>query len=227
MTKKGQGLSGRDYLEKIIQWTYNLPEVPSHLLAPQLYKAIENALADVENPGPFDEQVWSDVREEIVRRLIRNMRDVRRYAIAIRETVDGLDGQVALADALALEAIRVFLPDVFRLLPGAIDGLTGMTQAVDRRLDRMKLQAPDDPLAGLNEWLKAQVDGLITAAANDPEPQIARTAREVVEAMVDYLFPVGARLRILSDGDSDPCVNDDAAEHLRERRVAHEHVFRL
>ena len=224
--ERGQGLSGRDYLEKIIQWSSNLPEIPSHLLTQQLEQAIERALADIENPGPLDREVWSDVHAEIVRPLIRNMRDVRRYAIAIRATVDGLDGQVALADVLALEAIGVFLPDVFRLLPGAIDGLTGMTQAVDRRIDRMTLQIPDDLLSGLNKWLKAQVDGLIVAAEKDREPETARKAREVVEAIVGHLFPVGARLRILSDGDSAPYANDDAAEHFSERRVAHEHIFR-
>ena len=226
LEEKGQGLSGRDYLEKIVQWSYNLPEVPNHLLAPQLYKAIENALADIENPGPFDEEVWAEVREEILRPLIRNMRDVRRYAIAIRATVDGLDGQVARADVLALEAIRVFLPDIFRLLPSAIDGLTGMTQAVGRRLDRMTLQAPNDPLSELNKWLKAQVDGLITAAEKNREPETARTAREVVEAMIDHLFPVGARIRTMSDGESAPYANDDEAEHRTERRVAHDHILR-
>ena len=197
------------------------------MLAQQLYKSIENALADIKNPGPFHEEVWADIRAEIVRPLIRNMRDVRRYAIAIRATVDGLDGQVARADVLALEAIRVFLPDVFRLLPGAIDGLTGMTQAVDRRVDRMMLRSPDGLLSGLNKRLKAQVDGLITATENDREPEAVRTANDVVEAMIDNLFPVGARLRVSSDGDSAPYVNDDAAEHLSERRVAHHHVLRL
>ena len=87
-----KGLSGRDYLEKIIQWSFNLPEVPSHLLAQQLFEAIENALADIENPGSFDKEVWGDVYAGILRPLIRNIRDVRRFAIAIRETVRGLDG---------------------------------------------------------------------------------------------------------------------------------------
>ena len=226
LDEKGQGLSGRDYLEKIIQWSFNLPEVPSHLLAQELYKAIECALADIENPGPFDEEVWADVRAEIVRPLIRNIRDVRRYAIAIRETVGGLEGQVALADVLALEAIRVFLPDIFRLLPGAIDGLTGTTQAVDRRIDRMRLQFLEDPLPVINKWLKTQVDGLIVAAEKGREPEAARTGREVVGAKIDHLFPVGARLRTMSDGESVPYANDDGAEHLRERRVAHEHTLR-
>ena len=226
LDERGRGLSGRDYLEKIIQWSSNLPEVPSHLLTQQLEQAIERALADIENPGPLDKEVWSDVHAEIVRPLIRNMRDVRRYAIAIRATVDGLDGQVARADVLALEAIRVFLPDVFRLLPGATDGLTGMTQAVARHLDRERLLFLGDPFLGLNKWLKAQVDGLVAAAEKDRDPEAARTAMEVVEGMVDYLFPVGAQLRQAGDGDSDTHVNGDATEHLRERRVAHEHIFR-
>ena len=224
--EQAPGLSGRDYLEKIIQWSFNLPEVPSHLLARQLEQAIKRALAAIENPGWLDEEVWSKARVEIVRPLIRNMRDVRRYAIAVRSTVGGLEGQVALADVLALEAVRVFLPDVFGLLSGAIDGLTGMTQAVERRVDRMRLQVLEDPFPGLNKWLKKQVDGLSTAAGKDRAAEAARTAREVVEATVDNLFPVGAGLRSLSDGNSDPCVNHDAAKHLRARRVAHEHIFR-
>ena len=222
-----QGLPGRDYLEKIIQWTFNLPEVPIRLLTQQLCKAIENAIADIKNPGPFDEGVWADVSEDIVRPLMRNMRDVRRFAIAIRGTVRGLEGQVALADVLALEAIRVFLPDVFRCLPGAIDGLTVMSQAVERRLDRVIQQNPADPITGFNKQLKAQVDGLIAVAEKDRELDASRTDSEVVDAMVDLLFPVGARLRQMSEGDNDPYVNEDAAEHLRERRVAHESILRL
>ena len=85
---------------------------------------MDGALAAIETPGPFDEQVWPDVFMEIIRPLIRNMRDVRRYAAAIHGTVNALEGQVALADVLALEAIRVFLPDVFGRLHAAVDGLT-------------------------------------------------------------------------------------------------------
>ena len=220
------GLQGRDYLEKIIQWPFNLPEVPSHLLTQQLSAAIEEALADIEDPGPFDKQVWPDVFDEIVRPLVSNMRDVRRYAIAIRETVAGLDGEVALTDALGLEAVRLFLPDVFRHLPSAIDGLTVTSRAAERRLFTMTREDPSDPMPGFNKWLKAQIDRLISAVQNDPESETDRTG-EVVEAMIDRLFPVGARLRRMSDGDSEPYANDDAAEHLVERRVAHDQVLRL
>ena len=225
--EKEQGLSGRDYLEKIIQWSFNLPEVPDHLLKEQLFQAIENALADIENPGPFDEDVWGEAYRGFLRPLIRNMRDVRRFAMAIRETVGVLEGQVAQTDVLALEAIRVFLPDVFRLLPGAIDGLTVTTRSFERELDRMMPQDFADSSSAFNERRKAQVEGLIEANEKDREREGTRTAKEVVEAMIECLFPAGAQLRGMSDGDSESHANQDAAKHLTERRVAHEHVLRL
>ena len=221
-----KGLSGRNYLEKIVQLPFNLPEVPSHLLAQQLFEAIENALADIENPGPFDEEVWDNVYTGILRPLIRNIRDVRRFAIAIRETVRGLDGQVAHADVLGLEAIRVFLPDVFRLLPGAIDGLTVTSRPFERELKGMMPQDVADPSSGFHKRRKERIDGLIEVAGANRECEVARTAREVIEAMLDCLFPASAGLRRMSDGDSDSNVQEDAAEYLRKRRVAHEHVVR-
>ena len=123
LDEKEHGLTGRDYLEKIIQLPYNLPEISKHILREQTYAAIDGALADIEDSGPFDKDAWADIQAEIVGPLIRNMRDVRRYAAAMRGTVADINGQVALADVLGLEAISVFLPDVFRRLPGAIDGL--------------------------------------------------------------------------------------------------------
>ena len=227
LNERGRGLSGRDYLEKIIQWSFNLPEVPSHLLAQQLFKAIENTLAVIENPGPFDEDVWGEVYRGVLRPLIRNMRDVRRFAMAIRDTVSVLEGQVAQADVLALEAIRVFLPDVFRLLPGAIDGLTVTTRPFERELDRMMPQDLADSSSAFNERRKARVNGLVEAVRKDGECEADSTAEEVVEAMLDRLFPAGAELRRISNGDSKSRFNENAAEHLTERRVAHEHVFRL
>ena len=222
-----QGLPGRDYLEKIIQWSHNLPEVPDHLLKEQLFQAIENALAGIESPGPFDQDVWGEVYRGILRPLIRNMRDVRRFAMAIRETVGGLEGQVAQTDVLALEAIRVFLPDVFRLLPGAIDGLTVTSRPLERELDRMMPQDLAGSSSMFSKRRKERVDGLIEEGEKDREREGTRTAKEVVEAMIGCLFPAGARLRQMSDGDSESHANEDAAEHLRERRVAHEHVLRL
>src|SRR5262249_21766853 len=107
------GIPGRDYLEKILQVAIDLPAIPADVLNRQIFSAIDAALREIDNPGPLNQGVWVDVFMEIVRPLIRNMRDVRRYAAAIQGTVAALNGEIAPADVLALEAIRVFLPDVF------------------------------------------------------------------------------------------------------------------
>ncbi len=221
------GLSGSDYLEKIIQWSFNLPEIPAHLLTAQLWAAIEDALADIDAPGPSDEENWPDVRAEIIVPLIRNIRDVRRYAVAIRETVSALQGQIALTDVLALEAIRVFLPDVFRCIPGAMDGLTMESRTADIRFANSMERDTDDPLSAFYRPLKAQVDGLVLASeANDDLRAVGR-AKEVTRALVRLLFPIGDRLMQLGERVSDPFFNVDAAQQLKERRVAEGNVLRL
>lgn len=194
-----QGIPGRDYLEKILQIAVDLPAVPADVLNSQIFKAIDATLAKVEDPGRFDENAWPDVFMETIRPLIRNMRDVRRYAAAIHGTVRDLAGQVALVDVLALEAIRVFLPDVFRKMHGAVDGLTSTSDGYGGR---------GDP-----PHLKQQIDGLIQAAGE---------RGEIVRAVVQRLFPGGQR----HVGGSH-YGGDWKNRWLRERRVAHEEVLRL
>jgi hypothetical protein len=194
-----QGIPGRDYLEKILQIGIDLPAVPADVLNSQIIKAINTALASIQNPGHFDSNVWPDVFMEVVRPLIRNMRDVRRYSAAIHGTVRDLGGQVALVDVLALEAIRVFLPDVFRSMHSAVDGLTNTSDGYSRR---------EEP-----PHLKEQIDTLIKAAGD---------RREVVRDLIERLFPAGQR----HVGGSHYS-GDWKNRWLRERRVAHEDVLRL
>lgn len=118
------GIPGRDYLEKILQVGVDLPAVPDSVLHRQVFKAIDGAIEGVEPRAPFSETVWPDAYMEVIRPLLRNMRDVRRFAAAVHGAVVDLGGQIELVDVLALEAIRVFLPDVFNLMPRAVDGLT-------------------------------------------------------------------------------------------------------
>ena len=195
-----QGLPGRSYLEKILQEAVDLSVVPSHVLHQQITSALDKVLDNIENTGPFDEQVWPDIFMEIIRPLIHNMRDVRRYAAAIHGTVISLEGKIALADLLALEAIRIFLPDVFKRLHGAIDGLTSDSDSAS--------DSHSDPA-----YLKTQVNGLIGAD---------RDHSRVVESMIKRLFPAGGYCIGGITYDS-----SFKKEWLKESRVAHEDILRL
>jgi hypothetical protein len=193
-----QGVPGRDYLEKILQISIDLPSVPSGVLTQQVTSSVDGALAEIENTGPFDEERWPDIFVEIVQPLIRNMRDVRRYVAAVKGTVTALEGQVALTDVLGLEAVRVFLPDIFAKLHGAIDVLT---TTVDRAYGVRK----DSP------ELKRQLDGLIKSSEKHAE---------TVRAMVRRLFPAAERH---IGGSQYP--EEWKTTWLKKRRVAHEDVF--
>src|SRR5262249_14202079 len=151
-----------------------------------------SALAKIDNPGPFDQSAWTDIYMEVIWPLLRNMRDVRRYAAAINGTVRDLAGQVALADVLALEAVRVFLPDVFRHVHASVDALT-TTRGYN---------------GGDSPRLKRQIDSLIKAAGE---------RSDIVLALIRRLFPGG----VWHVGGSHYTV-DWKNRWLRERHVAHE-----
>jgi len=195
-----EGIPGRDYLEKILQIGVDLPAVPAQVLNSQVVDAINRALSPIENPGSFDENAWPDLYMEVVRPLLRNMRDIRRYAAAVHGTVRDLDGQVALADVLALEAIRVFLPDVFHEMHAAVDALTNTAAlGYGGRGDESHLQE--------------QIERLTNAA---------KGRAGILRAAIKRLFPAAQRHIGGSSYGS-----DWRGGWLRERRVAHEDILRL
>jgi hypothetical protein len=160
------GIEGRNYLEKIVQVSFDIPVLPRGVLSSQLGRALSDTLDDFSNQVRFDQDLWTDVLVEIVLPLIRNMRDVRRYCASARGTIRALKTDIELVDLLALEAVRVFLPDVHAELARAREALT---------------QTGYD--AGAPE-LKAQVEQLLDAGGKD---------RKVVTALIERLFPAGER----------------------------------
>ncbi|PWT76538.1 MAG: NTPase KAP [Bacteroidetes bacterium] len=195
-----EGVPGKDYLEKILQLAIDLPAVPAALIRSQVLSAIEESLSDFENPGPFDTSRWPDVFEEVIRPLIRNMRDVRRYAASIRMAVRRLRGQISIVDVLALEAIRTFLPAVYLQILNSVDGLT---TASNTGLSR-QAEPP---------YLKESIEHLIEVSGNQAE---------VIRRMILRLFPAAARHIGGSHFGA-----DWYAHWLRDRRVAHQEVLRL
>jgi hypothetical protein len=194
------GIPGRAYLEKILQIGFDLPAIPDHVLNQQVFDCLNAELDGLPITGNLDQKLWPDVFMEIVRPLIANMRDVRRYAAAVGGTVRALDGQIALADVLGLEAIRVFLPDVFHRMPIAVAALTTPSDGSYRARDGQ------DPL-------KAEIQTLIDSAGGKGE---------VVTALIERLFMAAQRhISGMNYG------SEWSRQWLRERRVAHADILRL
>lgn len=194
-----QGIVGREYLEKILQWAVDLPAVPDEVLSQQILGSIDEALKGFDDHGPFDKDAWPDVFVEVIGPLVRTMRDVRRYAISVGSTVRDIGNQVALADVLALEAVRTFQPDSFARLSTSVKALTSTS---------------GDGYGRGDEQLKLKIEEL--TKVDD-----ARVAN-ALKAMIHRLFPAAAR----HVGGSHYGA-DWRAEWLKKRRVAHTDILRF
>lgn len=195
-----QGVPGREYLEKIIQLVVDLPVNPPELVRKYTLEAIHDAVQDTGVDVHLNNERWPDVYFEIIDPLIRHMRDVRRYSAAIRGTVKEVGDQIELADLLALEAMRVFMPHVFALLSQSVKGLTTVSPA---RGDRQ-----DEPPS-----LGSSIEGLVEESGEHAE---------VMRSLVERVFP--AAQRHLGGSHFG---NGWRSRWLREGRVAHEELLRL
>jgi hypothetical protein len=193
-------LIGRDYLVIFFQIALDLPSIPASVLQREVFANIDAALDGIEDRGPFDEKIWPDIFVEIVRPLIKSMRDIRRYAVAVRWTVSALNGRISLPDVLGLEAIRTFTPDLFGQLHSAVDALTSTTN--------LGLES-----GGIPDPNKEVITRLL---------RINESHEQIVRSMISRLFPAAARYI-----GGTTYLFDIKVRWLRDKRVAHEDILRL
>ena len=109
------GADGSQYLEKIVQVSFNLPILRETILPDTLVSLLDEFLRGRE-VRELGSHVWQRVFYEIIRPLLGNLRDVKRYLYSLPVTLDLVGREVALADLLGLEAIRVLRPALFENL---------------------------------------------------------------------------------------------------------------
>lgn len=193
------GMPGRSYLEKIVQSGLDLPAVSRSILAEQLAEELTRVTIAVGDVSRFNAALWPDVMAEVVMPLIQNMRDVRRFATSVRPTLAAVRDQVELVDVLALEAIRVFLPDVFLRLATVRESLTTTAS--------FGYSGTEPPA------LKAGIESLL---------EVAREREALVKDMLRRAFPASVR-----HFENNNYGSDWLRTWLRDRRVAHPDVLQL
>ena len=197
------GMAGRAYLEKIVQLVHDLPETSREVLLDELTDAIDESLTGIDGLEPFDERtqvVWASVLFHVIMPLMRNLRDARRYCVSIRGTVTDIARAICLPDILALEAVRIFLPDAFTQLRDAVDVIT------------LPLGSGIDPPASTEE-ARQRVEDIVNSGASQ---------RGVVEALLEHVFPEGGRHR-----PDMTFFGGVPSDWYQQRRVANTEIFRL
>ena len=103
---------GRQYLDKIVQVSYDLPNAREAILPGILLPWLDEVIRGREL-AQLDKEVWGRVFYDVIKPLIGNLRDVKRYLHSIPVTLDTIGQEVALADLLAMEALRILRPALF------------------------------------------------------------------------------------------------------------------
>ena len=191
---------GNAYLEKIVQAPFELPPVTRGQLDRLLDEAISEATFGL-NSFCFSQERLTMLQVRGLFRLFRNLRDVRRFASALTVTADILGDEVELADVMALEALRLLEPRMFRLLVASADILTGSRDPLE------------DLRGGRDDADRAQIAAIVDAAE---DPSVARD-------LLSELFPIGGRYL----GGANFSVSSFRGPWRRARRVAHGDVFRI
>jgi hypothetical protein len=116
----GDAAEGREHLARIVEVSYDVPPVPQHALGRILTEGLQDLLLHTPT-GPLDTARWAEVLHRVLRPLLTTLRDVNEYLTALPAVLARIGDAVALVDVLALEAVRLRLPEVFARL-GTIRG---------------------------------------------------------------------------------------------------------
>lgn len=188
----GREDDGRAYLEKIVQVSAELPRVMPTELEQLFERSLEDLSRRLDKPLPTSRR-WRAIIHRVIGPQLRTLRDVRRYLAAAAMTIELANDEIDLADLLALEAIRLYVPEAHAFVLDHVDLLTRYwTPLLDTESD---------------ERHRAELQAFLETLGERVEP---------VRQLVNLVFP-GA-VRLLEPGTE----FDSDAERIwrRERRVA-------
>jgi predicted KAP-like P-loop ATPase len=159
------GIPGRAYLEKIVQLSFDIPQVSKPILHSQIIEELNKIIEPVID-DTFDTDRWTDVYWELINPMFSNMRDVTRYALSARSTIRSLGEEIDLVDLLAMEAVRVFRPELFQRLSQLRRELTNPSEGIDSKheKDRQSIKELLDYFSDDSGMIRALFNRIFPAA---------------------------------------------------------------
>lgn len=140
------GLPGDRYIEKIVQVPFELPAVDKATLRKALFARLEVVVV-LPQGDRFDSVDWGNVFHSGLDPLLSVPRDIVRLTNALSVTYPAVAGEVNPVDFIAVECIRVFLPEVYCTIRTYPDEFVGYGAPGDQQAEQRAVTFHD-------EWLK-------------------------------------------------------------------------
>ena len=164
-------ISGREFLEKIIQVGFDVPQIERPRLEKILFEGLNELLGQETVGRRFNQQRWQNVYLPGLRPYFGNLRDVYRYLAMLSFHVslflEKKSFNVNPIDLIAIEVLRVFEPSVYQALT------------------ENKLVLTERPTSLSEERWGEETRKFVTSTVD----KIAENRRERVREILKQLFP--------------------------------------
>lgn len=115
------GVSGKDYLNKVVQVNFDVPFARPSKISTFLFKELDRILTVLPESAQkyfgHDDPYWANIYHSGFKDFFKNIRDVKRFASSlefnISQMYQGEVMEVNPIDFIAIEAIRAFAPDFY------------------------------------------------------------------------------------------------------------------
>jgi predicted KAP-like P-loop ATPase len=161
--RESQGISGENYLEKIVQFPFELPLPDRSSLSRLLFSRLEDIMADTP-AGLFDQTYWGNVFMRGIEHFISTPRKINLLTNTLSVTYPAVQGEVNPVDFIGIETLRIFCPEAYNMIRTYPEKFTG------------------------REWIASKIDQLRTFQESWVT-QIAEGNQEAVRGLLSLLFP--------------------------------------
>jgi len=144
--KKVQEGSGNDYLEKVVQVPFEIPQISKSEVEQFLFRNLDQLICDIPE-GSWDQTYWGNIYHSGIKHLFHNIRDVNRYLNTLSFGFHLVKAEVNPIDFIAITAIQVFIPNLYKgikdnkeLFSGIRDTYLGRSED-DRREEATRIDS--------------------------------------------------------------------------------------
>jgi predicted KAP-like P-loop ATPase len=161
-------VSGRDYLEKIVQVAFDVPMINIERVRQVLFSRLNSLLAAESVSNRFVQKRWANIFLSSLNYYFTTLRDVNRFisTLAFQISAFTIEGafEVNPVDLIVLEVIRLYEPEVYNALKSSKDILTN-----------------SKPGGRTAETTKAALNAIVELGSEDH--------RDALSELLQHLFP--------------------------------------
>lgn len=130
---------GHNYLEKIVQCTFNVPRPSKNKLNKLFLQKLEEIVEPLKNKKLlFDEIEWGNLFYDGVSPCFKTPRNVKILINSIKAHYSAVQDEVNVTDFVGVQALRVFYPKAYAIVDDNSGFLTGDTYGYELEVKRTK-----------------------------------------------------------------------------------------